>query len=277
MLDILLDTFLDSLKLLPFLLITYLLMEYLEHKSLKSNTKLMEKSGKLGPLWGSILGVLPQCGFSVASSNLYVSRVISLGTLISIYLSTSDEMLVVLLSKSVSIKILLLLVILKVLVGMSFGFLIDFLFRKKNNNFDSELCEREDCHCGSNIFTSSIKHTFNTYIFILGVTFLFNVLTSFVSMDKVSLFLRNFSFLTPFILGVIGLIPSCASSVIITELFLDNVISLGSALAGLFANSGVALAVLFRNNKNRKENFLILGILYIISVVSGIIINIIIG
>lgn len=277
MLDILLDTFLDSLKLLPFLLITYLLMEYLEHKSLKSNTKLMEKSGKLGPLWGSILGVLPQCGFSVAASNLYVSRVISLGTLISIYLSTSDEMLVVLLSKSVSIKIILLLVILKVLVGMSFGFLIDFLFRKKNNNFDSELCEREDCHCGSNIFTSSIKHTFNTYIFILGVTFLFNVLTSFVSMDKVSLFLRNFSFLTPFILGVIGLIPSCASSVIITELFLDNVISLGSALAGLFANSGVALAVLFRNNKNRKENFLILGILYIISVVSGIIINIIIG
>lgn len=277
MLDILLDTFLDSLKLLPFLLITYLLMEYLEHKSLKSNTKLMEKSGKLGPLWGSILGVLPQCGFSVASSNLYVSRVISLGTLISIYLSTSDEMLVVLLSKSVSIKIILLLVILKVLVGMSFGFLIDFLFRKKNNNFDSELCEREDCHCGSNIFTSSIKHTFNTYIFILGVTFLFNVLTSFVSMDKVSLILRNFSFLTPFILGVIGLIPSCASSVIITELFLDNVISLGSALAGLFANSGVALAVLFRNNKNRKENFLILGILYIISVVSGIIINIIIG
>lgn len=277
MLDILLDTFLDSLKLLPFLLITYLLMEYLEHKSLKSNTRLMEKSGKLGPLWGSILGVLPQCGFSVASSNLYVSRVISLGTLISIYLSTSDEMLVVLLSKSVSIKIILLLVILKVLVGMSFGFLIDFLFRKKNNNFDSELCEREDCHCGSNIFTSSIKHTFNTYIFILGVTFLFNVLTSFVSMDKVSLFLRNFSFLTPFILGVIGLIPSCASSVIITELFLDNVISLGSALAGLFANSGVALAVLFRNNKNRKENFLILGILYIISVVSGIIINIIIG
>lgn len=277
MLDILLDTFLDSLKLLPFLLITYLLMEYLEHKSLKSNTKLMEKSGKLGPLWGSILGVLPQCGFSVAASNLYVSRVISLGTLISIYLSTSDEMLVVLLSKSVSIKIILLLVILKVLVGMVFGFLIDFLFRKKNNNFDSELCEREDCHCGSNIFTSSIKHTFNTYIFILGVTFLFNVLTSFVSMDKVSLFLRNFSFLTPFILGVIGLIPSCASSVIITELFLDNVISLGSALAGLFANSGVALAVLFRNNKNRKENFLILGILYIISVVSGIIINIIIG
>ena len=277
MLDILLDTFLDSLKLLPFLLITYLIMEYLEHKSLKSNTKLMEKSGKLGPLWGSILGVLPQCGFSVASSNLYVSRVISLGTLISIYLSTSDEMLVVLLSKSVSIKIIILLVILKVLVGMSFGFLIDFLFRKKNNNFDSELCEREDCHCGSNIFTSSIKHTFNTYIFILGVTFLFNVLTSFVSMDKVSLFLRNFSFLTPFILGVIGLIPSCASSVIITELFLDNVISLGSALAGLFANSGVALAVLFRNNKNRKENFLILGILYIISVVSGIIINIIIG
>lgn len=277
MLDILLDTFLDSLKLLPFLLITYLLMEYLEHKSLKSNTKLMERAGKLGPLWGSILGVLPQCGFSVASSNLYVSRVISLGTLISIYLSTSDEMLVVLLSKSVSIKIILLLVILKVLVGMSFGFLIDFLFRKKNNNFDSELCEREDCHCGSNIFTSSIKHTFNTYIFILGVTFLFNVLTSFVSMDKVSLFLRNFSFLTPFILGVIGLIPSCASSVIITELFLDNVISLGSALAGLFANSGVALAVLFRNNKNRKENFLILGILYIISVVSGIIINIIIG
>lgn len=277
MLDILLDTFLDSLKLLPFLLITYLLMEYLEHKSLKSNTRLMEKSGKLGPLWGSILGVLPQCGFSVASSNLYVSRVISLGTLISIYLSTSDEMLVVLLSKSVSIKIILLLVILKVLVGMFFGFLIDFLFRKKNNNFDSELCEREDCHCGSNIFTSSIKHTFNTYIFILGVTFLFNVLTSFVSMDKVSLFLRNFSFLTPFILGVIGLIPSCASSVIITELFLDNVISLGSALAGLFANSGVALAVLFRNNKNRKENFLILGILYIISVVSGIIINIIIG
>ncbi len=277
MLDILLDTFLDSLKLLPFLLITYLLMEYLEHKSLKSNTKLMERAGKLGPLWGSILGVLPQCGFSVASSNLYVSRVISLGTLISIYLSTSDEMLVVLLSKSVSIKIILLLVVLKILVGMFFGFLIDFLFRKKNNNFDSELCEREDCHCGSNIFTSSIKHTFNTYIFILGVTFLFNVLTSFVSMDKVSLFLRNFSFLTPFILGVIGLIPSCASSVIITELFLDNVISLGSALAGLFANSGVALAVLFRNNKNRKENFLILGILYIISVVSGIIINIIIG
>ena len=164
MLEILQDTLIDSIKLLPFLLITYLIMEYIEHKTKEKTKEAIKKSGKFGPFFGSILGIVPQCGFSVSATNLYAARVITLGTLISVYLSTSDEMLPIFLSEAVSIDIILKILGIKLIIGMLAGFIIDFVIRLKNKNQIEEekiidLCEKEHCHCEHGIFKSAFKHT----------------------------------------------------------------------------------------------------------------------
>lgn len=274
MFDIVLDTLKDSLKLLPFLFITFLLIEYFEHKI--NNQKIISKFNKLGPLIGSILGAFPQCGFSVSATNFYITRIITLGTLISIYLSTSDEMLPIMLAQNVDLSIILNIIGLKVLIGMFFGFLIDFILRKKNKNLEiSELCEQEHCHCEHGIFVSSLKHTINTLTFILLISFLLNLSFYYVGENFISKIFLKDNIFSSFISSLIGLIPNCGASIIITELYLNNTITFGSALAGLLSSSGVGLLVLFKNNKNLKENFSILGIIYGIGVISGMIIDLI--
>ena len=169
MLDVLLETIIDSLKLLPFLFLTYLLMEYLEHKMSDKTKKIIKNAGKAGPLYGAILGAFPQCGFSVAASNLYCGRVITLGTLIAIYLSTSDEMLPILISEKVALSTILAILLIKIVIGIIIGFLIDLIFRNinKKQNLEEEighLCENEKCDCEHDgIFKSTIKHMVCTY------------------------------------------------------------------------------------------------------------------
>lgn len=274
MFDIVLDTLKDSLKLLPFLFITFLLIEYFEHKI--NNQKIISKFNKLGPLIGSILGAFPQCGFSVSATNFYITRIITLGTLISIYLSTSDEMLPIMLAQNIDLSIILKIIGLKVLIGMFFGFLIDFILRKKNKNLEiTELCEQEHCHCEHGIFVSSLKHTLNTLTFILLISFLLNLSLYYVGENFISKIFLKDNIFSSFISSLIGLIPNCGASIIITELYLNKTITFGSALAGLLSSSGVGLLVLFKNNKNLKENFSILGIIYGIGVISGMIIDLI--
>lgn len=272
--EIIFDTLIDGIKLLPFLFFAFLIIELIEHKFDKKTKNIITKSGKYGPIIGSLLGLVPQCGFSVAAANLYITRVISLGTMFSIYLATSDEMIPVMISHNVSIKIIVVILIIKLISGMFFGFIIDRLFfRKTNSNYNYEICDKEHCDCKHSIFISSLKHTFKTFIFIILVSFVLNVIMEYFGIKLVSnIFMKN-SLFGPFIGSLIGLIPNCASSVILTELFLQNVINFGTCIAGLVSGCGIALIVLFKTNKNIKENLFILLSLYLIGVLVGIIVN----
>ena len=272
----------EVLLLIPFLFIAFLIIELIEHKLSNKSKKIIEKSGKLGPLFGGLLGMIPQCGFSVVATNLYITRIVSLGTLIAIYLSTSDEMLPILISRKASISTIIGLLLIKFAIGMTSGFIIDYFvtrYKKKHKikskgNFD--ICHDEDCHCEKeNLFVSSLKHTFKTVSFIFIVTFLLHVMMEYLGEDFIKkLFLKD-SLLSPFISSLVGLIPNCASSVVLTELYLSGAISLSSVIAGLLTGSGVAILVLFRGNKNLKENLFILGLVYFIGAFSGLIIGII--
>lgn len=279
MLDILLDAVIDSVKLLPFLFITYLIMEYIEHKTSNKAKETIKKSGKWGPLVGSILGIVPQCGFSVSATNLYATRVITLGTLIAVYLSTSDEMLPIFISEAVSPIIILKILGIKLVIGMIAGFLIDFVLRKRHKNPEDEkivdLCEREHCHCEHGIIKSALKHTLNIFIFIFIVNIVMGLLIHLIGEDKIAGFFSSVPILGPVISGLVGLIPNCASSVIITQLYLDNVISVSTMLSGLLVGAGVGLAVLFKTNKGIKENLKIVGLLYAIGVILGIILELV--
>lgn len=272
MLDIIMDTLMDGLKLLPFLFVAFLIIELLEHKFHKKTKKIVSSSNKFGPLFGGLLGAFPQCGFASLATNLYVTRIITLGTLISIYLSTSDEMLPILLSHQVDIITIVKIVGIKVLIGILFGFIIDGILNKKKivHDADYHICDDEHCNCSHGVIISTLKHTFNTLLFILIITFILNTLFEYVGNENISkIFLKN-SIFGPFIASIVGLIPNCGASVMLTELYLSDVISFGSAMAGLLTGSGVALLVLFKSNKNIKENISILGIIYFIGVISGI-------
>ena len=278
MIDIILDTLVDSLKLLPFLFVAFLIIELIEHKLNKQTKKLVSKSGKVGPLIGSLLGLFPQCGFSVMATNLYVTRIITLGTLISIYLATSDEMLPIMLSQKIAFIEIVKLLGIKFICGIIWGFIIDLLLNKKSKkeNINYEICDEDHCNCHEEgVIKSTLIHTLKTLLFIMLVSFLLNILLHFIGEDNLSkLFLKN-SIFGPFISSLLGLIPNCGSSIVITELYLNGAISLGSAMAGLLTGSGVALLVLFKENKDIKENITILSLLYGLGVISGIIIELI--
>ena len=272
--EIILDTILDSLKVLPFLFIAFLIIEFFEHKLSHKTENTIKKAGKFGPLIGSLLGALPQCGFSVLATNLYITKIISLGTLMAIYLSTSDEMLPILIAEKASLSSILLLVGLKVLIGLICGFVIDLIIRKEEPKEHFDICENDHCDCEHGIFIPAIKHTLKTLIFIFIITFVLNSAFHYIGEDNIKHIFDKTNLFTPLIAALIGLIPNCGSSIILTELYIANILPLSSALAGLLANSGVALLVLFKSNKNIKENTKIVGILYLISIITGLLLKI---
>ena len=249
--------------------------------------ELIKKSGKLGPIIGGVLGIFPQCGFSVSATNLYAGRVITLGTLIAVYLSTSDEMLPIFISEAVAPERIIKILAIKLVIGILAGLIIDFILnlinknKNINKNIETEerighICEEEHCHCNEHgIVKSALKHTINIFAFIILVTFIINLVVHFVGEENIAHLLLNKPIIGPIIAALIGLIPNCASSVIITNMYLENVISVSSLIAGLLTGAGVGLAVLFKTNKGIKENIKIVGILYVIGVVSGIILELI--
>ena len=277
--EVIQDTLIDSIKLIPFLFITYLIMEYIEHKTKEKTKQTIQKSGKWGPFIGSILGIFPQCGFSVSATNLYATRVITLGTLIAVYLSTSDEMLPIFLSEAVPIDVIFKVLGIKLIIAMIAGFTIDFVLRWKNKDKEEQkivdLCEKEHCHCEHGIVKSALTHTIHITIFILLITFLINMVIHFIGEDVIAGSLMNKPILGPMIAGLLGLIPNCASSVILTQMYLENVISVATMISGLLVSAGVGLVVLFKMNKGIKENLKIVVLLYSIGVISGIILELI--
>lgn len=284
MIEIIKETLIDALKILPFLFVTYLIMESLEHKTGNKTKQLVKKSGKLGPLFGSILGIFPQCGFSAVAASLYAGRVITLGTLIAVFLSTSDEMLPILISESAPIELIAKVLAIKLIIGIIAGFIVDILhmlifkkLKKEENDEDAieDMCEHEHCDCEHGIVKSAIKHTINILAFIIIITFLINMIIYFIGEDNISNAIAQVPIAGILVSALIGFIPNCAGSVIITELYLSNLISLGSMMAGLLVGSGIGILVLFRTNKNVKDNLKIMGILYVISIISGLIIDLI--
>jgi len=278
MLHIIEHTLIDTIKLVPFLFITYIIMELIEHYAGEKTENVIKKSGKFGPILGALLGIIPQCGMSAVAANFYAAKIITRGTLIAIFLSTSDEMLPILISEGTNISLILEILAIKVVIGIGVGIIIDLLSKKiKSEEKYQEIhniCEHEHCHCEEEgVVTSSVKHTVQIFAYIFVISLVLNIFIHEIGEDKIAGLLVNIPLVGPLIASLIGIIPNCASSVILTELYLENIITMGSMIAGLLVNSGVGLLLLFRVNKNIKENLTILGILYGVGAISGIVLD----
>lgn len=276
LMDILLDAIIDTAKLVPFLFLTYLAMEYLENKAGEKTISMLLGAGKKGPLLGGILGVVPQCGFSAAAANLYSGGVITVGTMTAVFLSTSDEMLPILISERTHMNTILTILGAKIVVGVIAGILVDMAVRFMNGGKQRglhihEICERDHCHCEEgNILKSAITHSLQTIAFIFFITLALNGVVEWIGMEKIMRVVSDYPVWSIFVMALAGLIPNCASSVMITTFYLEGLLSAGSMFAGLLSCAGVGLLVLFRTNRNWKKNLMIIGGLYGISVVCGI-------
>lgn len=272
--EVVLDGLIDTLKIIPFLFLTYLLMEFIEHKASGRTVALLERSGKAGPAIGGLLGVLPQCAFSAVAANLYTGRVISLGTLITVFLATSDEMLPIMISSGASWQSILTILAYKLIVGIIAGFAIDLvlgLLHRGEEKIDiDEICDNDNCHCERGIVLSALHHTATISVFILVVTLVINALIFFVGADTLGGIVSRIPVLSHLIAALIGLIPGCATSVALTTLGLEGIISGGTMMAGLFSGAGVGILILVRLNKHVKENLVIMGLLVGIGFVFGI-------
>lgn len=277
MADLILDCVFDTLKTVPFLFLTYLLMEYIEHRTSDKTKRVIRRAGKWGPLFGGVLGVIPQCGFSAAAAGFFSGRVITLGTLLAVFLSTSDEMLPILLSSQVPLQLILRILLQKALIGVLAGFLVDFVFRKFNQRKIGskihDICMQEQCECEHSIVRSALKHTVNIALFLLVVSLGLNLVIGLIGEENLGRLILNWPVAGELLAGVIGLIPNCAASVVITTLYMEGAMSAGAMMAGLLVGSGVGLLVLFRTNKNREENLKIMAMLYVIGVFGGIMIE----
>lgn len=270
-----LDTVLDCLKMLPFLFFAFLLLEAVEHHTSKKTDKILAKSGNFGPLVGALLGCVPQCGFSVFAANLYSGGLIGLGTLIAVFLSTSDEAVIIMFSHPESKAEILKLIAVKIVIAVFFGYIIT-LFEKKKPEPEKhveDLCEDEHCGCHDEhggILKPALRHTVKIFGFLVLTVFLLNLAVEFLGIDRISKLLLSDSFFQPFLAAIIGIIPNCAASILLTELYLKGAISFASVISGLCMGAGAGLIVMFRENRNVKENLKIVAIMYACSVLSGI-------
>ncbi len=268
-------SFLDALKLLPFLLVTYIVMELIEHRAGEKTAAVISRSGKFGPLAGGLLGALPQCGFSASGASLYSGRVITLGTLFAIFLSTSDEMIPVMISSRAKMSTLFIILAVKVLLGVAVGFVIDLVFKRHDTVNIGGICESENCRCEEGIFRSALHHTFNVFLFVFLVGFVLEMVIALIGEDVLARFMSTLPIASQMISAAIALIPNCASSVIITELYLEGVISAGAMMSGLLTGAGIGMLVLFRTNKNTRENLSVAFSLWSIGVILGVILDLV--
>ena len=295
-LDVLKDVILDTAKLLPFLFITYLAMEYLERKTEDRSAGLLARSGRWGPLPGALTGVLPQCGFSAAASSLYAGGVITVGTLLAVFLSTSDEMLPIFLSSAVPVPTILPVLFTKVVLGLVSGFGVDFAWRRlkalirrpghmrsvsRKDKPDTDekhihdLCRQEHCGCEEEggIWRSALVHTAHIIAFIFLISLVITFLVELIGEETLAGALSGRPVLGVLLAGLIGLIPNCVASVTITSLYLEGILDGGQMIAGLLVGAGVGLLVLFRTNRHWKENLTIAGALYVIGVFWGLVLE----
>lgn len=299
--DIILETFTDTIKMVPFLLFIYFFIEIVEYKFGDKLRHGLEKSGRAGPFLGAVAGSFPQCGFSVISTALYNQRLVTIGTILAVYLSTSDEAIPVMLANPGSGSLIIPLIITKIFIAIIAGYSIDFVFKKNNkavlshidayakgiddkkHNHQSVINEVACCtHSTSRsaenfrfkeIFLHPIKHTLKIFFFIFFTSLIIGITFFVIGTEKIESLFFNLAYFQPFLAGLIGLIPNCASSVVLTELYLKGTITYGSLIAGLCAGGGIGILVLFRDEKNKREAIKIIGLLFGISVFAGFVIQ----
>ncbi|MBO7196090.1 MAG: arsenic efflux protein [Clostridia bacterium] len=272
--EIFLHGLLDTLKIIPFLFLTYLLMEFIEHKAGERAEDFMKRAGVFAPAVGGALGAIPQCGFSAAAANLYAGRIISMGTIVAVFLSTSDEMLPILISGRIPVGTVALIVVYKALVGILVGVSLDIIIRlirrePEKINIDA-ICDEDNCHCERGIWYSAFHHTLTISIFVLLITFAINALVFFVGEENLGAIMYDKPFISHVIAAVFGLIPNCAASVALSTLCTQGLITAGTMMSGLFSGAGVGVLVLFKVNKKLKENALIVGIILAAGVIFGL-------
>lgn len=310
----------DTLYLIPFLFVTYLAMEWLEHRTAGKTQEAIQRAGAAGPIAGAVLGAVPQCGFSAAAATLYAGRVITLGTVFAVFLSTSDEMLPIFLAEQVPLDTILKILGVKIVIGMVMGFIVDAVLRiaqrDKQNLRIHELCERDQCHCTSDcatcennpelvyghhddcasgcthehhrhdhahdhdhshgwkgILKSALIHTAQVTVFVFVITIVLNGVLEVVGEDALAGFLGANPVLSVLASALVGLVPNCAASVVIAQLYVEGVLGAGAMLGGLLVSAGVGLLVLLRTNRHLKENLAIVGILYATGVAWGLVVN----
>ncbi len=281
LLEALLDAVIDTAKLIPFLFVTYLFMEFLERKTEERSAEALRKVGKAGPVIGGLLGIVPQCGFSAAAASLFSGGVISLGTLLAVFLSTSDEMLPIFISSAVGFRTIFRVVIAKVIIGLITGLVIDLVitlahYRMKSDKHIHDLCEQEHCGCEDEeggVVRSALVHTLKITLFIFIISFIITLLVEGAGEEKIAGFLSGMPYLGVFLSGIVGLIPNCAASVMITQLYLSGLLGAGQMMSGLLVGAGVGLLVLFRTSRHWKENLKVLVVLYAAGVSWGLIIE----
>lgn len=337
LIDIVLDAAKDSLSLVPFLLVTYLVLEALEHKAGEAVNSAVKRAGAAGPIVGAVLGVVPQCGFSAMAATLYAGRIVTLGTLVAVFLSTSDEMLPMLVAESVPVATVAQILGIKALIAAVTGFVVDGLLRalRRNEHVHAtlrrtvlgkaadgshdivdefseagegashihELCEREHCGCEDedeheyggegahahaheghhhdhgdhgmlgHILKSALKHTIQVTVFIFLVTLALVALLETVGESALESFLRANEALAVLGSALVGLVPNCSASVVITQLYLEGVLGFGPMMAGTLVSAGVGYLVLFRTNESVRQNMVILAMLYVIAIFWGFILG----
>ncbi len=277
MIDIILETLIDALKMTPVLYLAYLLMEFLELKAGEKLNGTVAKVGYAGPAIGGLIGAIPQCGFSGAIAGFFSAHIVTLGTMIAVFLSTSDEMLPILLSSNVEGAVIFKVLFFKIVGAAVCGFIIDLVLRlfKKNRVTTSEhihdFCEQEHCDCHESVFLSALKHTLKVLVLIIIVSFALNCIFEYFGNEFLSNVFTSVPVVSEVVAGVIGLIPNCSVSVLMTNLFVEGVITPGAMLSGLMTNAGVGLLVLYRLNKNVKDNIFITGVLLISGILLGVI------
>ena len=270
----------DTLYIIPFLFVTYLAMEWLEHKTGGRAQAAIQRAGAAGPVVGAVVGAVPQCGFSAAAATLWAGRVITLGTLFAVFLSTSDEMLPIFLAEQVPLDVIVKIIGAKIVIGMVMGFIVDAALRIARR-IDAplhthELCERDHCHCHDGeggILKSAVKHTLQVTVFIFVITIVLNAVLEVVGEDVLAEFLAANPALSVFGSALVGLVPNCAASVVIAQLYVEGVLGSGAMLAGLLVSAGVGLLVLVRTNRRPRENVAIIVGLYATGVVWGLVAN----
>ena len=267
---IVLHAALDTLKIVPFLFLTYLAMELLEHKAGARVMRAVSGAGKAGPAIGAALGLLPQCGFSAAAAGFYAGRVVTLGTLMAVFLATSDEMIAVFVGEGLPAATVFTVLAVKLITGMLVGFFVDAILFKRNRTLHVEaLCEAEGCHCEEGVWRSALHHTLHITLFVLILNLVLGAVLQCVEPERLAAVLGRLPLLGQGVAALVGLVPNCAASVAIATLYARGVLSAGAMLAGLLSGAGAGLLVLFRTNKHLKENLLFTLALLVISVAVG--------
>ncbi len=278
--EVILDAFLDTLVVFPFLLVIYILIEFLEHRtSFTRNHKILQ--GNLAPLIGSATGLVPQCGFSVMAAKLYDKGLIRTGTLLAVLLATSDEAFIILLSSGTAAAAIMPLVVIKLFVGAGIGYLVNFLYSAEKlsdaglEEIHAYSCGREhEGHSDLKVFiVNPLLHSLKIAFYLLIVNLVFGFIIDAVGEEQIAASMLGGAYFQPFITALIGLIPNCASSAIITGTYVHGGITFGSCVAGLCANAGLGLVVLFKNTKKLKRNLVFVLTMYLISTAVGIIVN----